>query len=123
AGALSCGGSRFALGAALQLPSLAAAELERKGTFSKEAQADAERFAFSEYLTGLAGPRLSGDAARNFYQRVSQITGLPEDVVTKSRGFIRDAFVKHLRAGEGKIVSRYDATFSCPDPLTEHENP
>ena len=35
-GGLTFGGSRLALGAALQLPSLAAAELERKGTFSKE---------------------------------------------------------------------------------------
>jgi carboxypeptidase C (cathepsin A) len=42
-GSLIFGGTRFALGAALQLPSLAAAELERKGTFSKEAQADARR--------------------------------------------------------------------------------
>ncbi len=34
-GALTFGGTRFALGAALQLPSLAAAELERKGEFTK----------------------------------------------------------------------------------------
>jgi carboxypeptidase C (cathepsin A) len=34
-GAFTFGGTRFALGAALQLPSLAASELERKGTFSK----------------------------------------------------------------------------------------
>src|SRR5258705_6094896 len=120
-GGLIFGGSRFALGAALQLPSLAAAELERKGTFSKEAQAEAERFAFTEYLTALAGPRPSGDAALNFYQRVAQITGLPEDVVTKSRGFIRDAYVKHLRSAEGKIVSRYDATFAVADPFPEQE--
>src|SRR5207247_4791374 len=43
-GGLTFGGSRFALGAALQLPSLAAAELERKGAFSKEALAEAESF-------------------------------------------------------------------------------
>ena len=58
------GGTRFALGAALQLPSLAAAELERKGTFSQEAQAEAERFALTEYLTTLAGAPPKGDAAR-----------------------------------------------------------
>ena len=34
--ALMFGGNRFALGAALQLPSLAAAELERKGKFSRK---------------------------------------------------------------------------------------
>ena len=39
----------------------------------------------------------------------------------KSRGFIRDAYVKNLRSGEGKIVSRYDATFAVADPFPEQE--
>src|SRR5262249_57610102 len=67
----------------------------------------------------LAGPRPQGDAARNFYARVAGMTGLPEDVVTRSRGFIRDAYIKHLRSAEGKIVSRYDATLAVPDPFPE----
>jgi carboxypeptidase C (cathepsin A) len=120
-GSLTFGGTRFALGAALQLPSLAATELERKGTFSKAALAEAERFALSDYLTTLAGPPPTGEAARRFYGRVAQVTGLPEDTVTKSRGFIRDAYVKHLRSTEGKIVSRYDATFAVADPFPEQE--
>jgi hypothetical protein len=82
-GSLNFGGGRFALGAALQLPSLAATELERKGTFSKEALAEAERFALTEYLTTLAGPRPKGDAARDFYARVARITGLPEEVIAQ----------------------------------------
>jgi carboxypeptidase C (cathepsin A) len=118
---LTFGGSRSALGAALQLPSLAAAELERKGSFSKEALAQAESFALTDYLTTLAGPRPQGDAAHNFYARVAQITGLPADTVAKSRGFIRDAYVKHLRSAEGKIVSRYDATFAVADPYPEQD--
>ena len=105
---------RFALGAALQLPSLVATELERKGTFSKEALAEAEHFALTEYLTTLAGPSPNGEAAKAFYARVAQITGLPVEVVARSRGFIRDAYIKNLRAAEGKIVSRYDATFAGP---------
>lgn len=120
-GSLIFGGTRFALGAALQLPSLAAAELERKGTFSKEAQAQAERFALTDYLTTLAGAPPKGDAARDFYARVAQISGLPESIVARSRGFIRDAYVKHLRSAEGKIVSRYDATFAVADPFPEQE--
>ncbi|MGA7488725.1 MAG: carboxypeptidase, partial [Xanthobacteraceae bacterium] len=114
-------GSQFALGAALQLPSLAAAELERKGAFSMEALAQAERFALTDYLTTLAGARPKGDAARSFYARVAQMTGLPEDSVTRQRGFIRDAYVKQLRSTQGKIVSRYDATFAVPDPFPEQE--
>jgi len=118
-GGLTFGSNRSALSAALQLPSLAAAELERKGAFSKEALAQAERFALTDYLTTLAGPRPQGDAARNFYARVAEITGLPEDIVSRSRGFIRDAYIKHLRSTEGKIVSRYDATLAVPDPFPE----
>jgi carboxypeptidase C (cathepsin A) len=112
-------GENFALGAALELPSLAAAELERKGTFSAAALAQAERFALTDYLTTLAGPPLRGDAAQAFYARVAQITGLPEDVVARERGFIRDAYVKNLRAGDHKIVSHYDATFAVDDPNPE----
>jgi carboxypeptidase C (cathepsin A) len=120
-GALTFGGTRFALGAALQLPSLAAAELERKGEFSKEKLAEAEHFALTEYLSTLAGRAPKGEAAKAFYGRVAQISGLPEDVVARSRGFIRDAYVKNLRAAEGKIVSRYDATFAVADPYPEQE--
>ncbi|MPZ41735.1 MAG: carboxypeptidase [Rhizobiales bacterium] len=122
-GAFTFGGTRFALGAALQLPSLAAANLERKGAFTPERLAEAERFALGEYLTTLAGPPPRGDTARAFYARVAEITGMPLDVVTRTRGFIRDNYVKHLRAGEGLIVSRYDATFTGPDPHPDRTTP
>jgi len=119
--ALIFGGTRFALGAALQLPSLAAAELERKGEFSKERIAEAERFALTDYLSTLAGPAPKGEAAHAFYARVADITGLPVELVTQSRGFIRDAYVKNLRAKERKIVSRYDATFTADDPFPDQQ--
>src|SRR5262249_48140019 len=63
-GAITFGGDRFPLNAALLLPSLVAAELERKKTFSEAALADAERFAMTEYLTTLAGAPPKGEAAR-----------------------------------------------------------
>jgi carboxypeptidase C (cathepsin A) len=118
-GALTFGGSRLALGAALQLPSLAAAELERKGTFSMEKLAAAERFALTEYLSTLAGAPPRGEAAHAFYARVAALTGLPEDVVAKTQGFIRDSYVKNLDAGDHKIVSHYDATFAVDDPYPD----
>jgi carboxypeptidase C (cathepsin A) len=122
-GALQFGGDRFALGAALRLPSLAAAEMERKGTFSTAAQAQAEHFALTDYLSALAGPPLHGDAARAFYARVAQMTGVPEDIVARERGFIHDAYIKSLHAPEHKIVSQYDATFAVDDPNPESESP
>jgi carboxypeptidase C (cathepsin A) len=118
-GAFQFGGTRFALGAALQLPSLAAAELERKGAFSQQALAAAEHFALTDYLTALAGPPLQGDAAQKFYARVAALTGLPQDVVARQRGFIGDSYVKDLHRGEQKIVSHYDATFASDDPNPE----
>src|SRR5262249_60586888 len=68
--AFQFGGERFALGAALQLPSLAAAQLERQGAFSKEALAEAEHFALTGYITTLAGPPPHCEAANAFYARV-----------------------------------------------------
>ncbi len=117
--AFQFGGGRFALGAALQLPSLAAAELERKGTFSKDALAQAEHFALTEYLSTLAGPPLQGDAAKAFYARVAQMTGVSVDAVVESRGFIPDDYAKNLHIGDHKIVSQYDATFASDDPYPE----
>jgi carboxypeptidase C (cathepsin A) len=118
-GAFQFGGERFALGAALQLPSLAATEMERNGTFNKQALDAAEHFALTEYLPALAGPPLQGDAAKSFYARVAQMTGIPADVIAQSRGFIRDAYVKNLHAGDHKVVSHYDASFASDDPYPE----
>ena len=117
-GAFQFGGDRFALGAALQLPSLAAAELERKGTFSHDALAQAEHFALTDYLSDARRAAAAAATRRKtFYARVAKMTGLPEDVVAATRGFIRDAYVKNLRAGDHKIVSHYDATFASTIPI------
>jgi carboxypeptidase C (cathepsin A) len=112
------GSSQYALGAALHLPTLVATELERTKKFTPAALAEAERFAMNEYLTTLAGRPPTGDKAKAFYGRVAEMTGLPIDVVTKSRGWIRNAYVQQLRAN-GQTVSSYDATFAVPDPYPE----
>jgi carboxypeptidase C (cathepsin A) len=117
-GWLTFGDSESALRAALQLPSLAAAELDRKNAFSRAALAEAEKFAMTDYLVTMAGASPQGAAGKAFYERVAQITGLPVDVVTQARGFVADAFVKSLRPN-GKIVSRYDASFAVDDPYPE----
>jgi len=88
-----------------------------------QALAEAERFALTDYLTTLAGAAPEGDAARAFYQRVAQMTGLPVDVVARARGFVRDAYIKHARPGDRAVVSSYDASFITPDPFPESESP
>jgi carboxypeptidase C (cathepsin A) len=42
--------------------------------------------------------------------------------VTQARGFAANAYVKTLRAADGKIVSRYDATFAVDDPFPERRS-
>jgi carboxypeptidase C (cathepsin A) len=106
------------LSAALQLPSLAAAELERNGRFTTEALAEAERFAMNDYLVALAGPPLSGEEARSFYRRVATITGIDEDAVARVRGFVGDIYAKHTNP-EDRIVSPYDAAYARPDAYPE----
>ena len=82
-GAFQFGGDRFALGAALQLPSLAAAELERKGTFSKEALAQAEHFALTDYLVDACRAAAARRRGQEFYARVAQMTGVSADASPK----------------------------------------
>ena len=112
------GGSQYALGAALHFSTLVATELERRKKFTAEALAEAERFAINEYLPMLAGRPPTGDKAKAIYGRIAEMTGLSADVVAKSRGWVRNAYLQHLRA-DGHTVSSYDATFAVPDPYPE----
>lgn len=115
-GRLQFGANRFALGAALQLPSLAAAALDRKDSFTPEALASAERFALTDYLTALAGKPLEGEAAKAFYAKVAEISGVPLDAVTRTRGLIGDAYTKN---DDDRVASSYDAATLAPDPFPE----
>jgi carboxypeptidase C (cathepsin A) len=112
------GGGQYALGAALQFPSLVATGLERSGKFTPAALQAAERFAMTDYLTALAGPPLTGEAGKTFYGRVAELTGLPLETVVKTRGFVRSAYLQHLRAN-GHAASIYDGTIGTPDPYPE----
>lgn len=118
-GAMQFGGDRFALGAALQLPSLAAAELDRTGSFTPQALGEAERFAMTDYLTALAGAPPQGDAAARLYARIAALTGVPLEAVTRARGFVRDAAAKRAQEGRRELLSAYDLTFAAPDPFPE----
>lgn len=120
-GQLMFNADQFALGAALELPSLAAAELDRRKAFDEEKQKEAETFALGDYLTTLAGPPPTGVEAAAFYGRIAKLTGIPEDIVTRNRGFLGNSFVKHSDAGSGEVMSAYDASFAAPDPYPESD--
>ncbi|MGO8914342.1 MAG: S10 family peptidase [Stellaceae bacterium] len=109
-------GDRFdVLPWALRLPSYAAVALEGKHALSPDALGDAERFALSDYLTGLAaGAERRPDT---LYRRVAELTGLDEAMIARWSGRVAPgAYVKAMRRAEGQIVSRYDGTIGAPDP-------
>jgi carboxypeptidase C (cathepsin A) len=106
------------LSAALQLPSLGAARLERDQAFAPEKLAEIESFAMKDYLTMLAGPSPVGDLAQAFYRRVSDITGISIDAVERTRGFVGDIYNKEA-AGEGRVVSPYEASHVVTDAYPE----
>ncbi len=121
-GWLTFGQDQSALNAALLLPTLAAAQLEREHAFTPEKLKAAQKFALGDYLTTLAGPPPQGAAGKAFYEKVAKVSGLPLDVVTQQRGFVNGGVVKNLRSGEGKIISIYDATFAVDDPFPEQRS-
>jgi carboxypeptidase C (cathepsin A) len=86
---------------------------------TKEAVAEAERFAMTDYLTTLAGRPPKGEAGRAFYARVARMTGIAEDTVAKSGGFLREVERKDLASASGKVVSQYDAALAVDDPFPE----
>lgn len=114
------GATDYPLGAALQLPSIAAAELERKQRFSEQAVDKAEAFAMSDYLVSLAGPAPTGPAGEAFYAMLSELTGIDRETIERTRGFVGDVFSK---LDDGMIASPYDAAYTAPDayPETPHD--
>lgn len=106
------------LNAALQLPALAAAEMERRNAFDLDKLREAERFAMTDYLVTLAGPSPSGPQADAFYQRVADLTGIAKADVARARGFL-DGLYASLSGESGRVVSPYDAAYSAPDAYPE----
>jgi carboxypeptidase C (cathepsin A) len=83
-----------------------------------QAIAAAQRWATGDYLTALAkGKALTADEQNAVAKTLSQYTGLPQDFILKSRLRVGPwAFRKHLLNDQEKIIGRYDARLTAPDP-------
>jgi carboxypeptidase C (cathepsin A) len=110
------GATDYPLGAALQLPSIAAAQLERSNKFSPDAVAKAERFAMTDYIVSLAGAVPSGPEGEAFYSKLAEMTGIDRDKIVRAGGFVGDIFSK---TEDGRIASPYDAAYTAPDAYPE----
>ncbi len=104
------------------LPSLAAAEMERRGEdVSRERLKSVEEYARGDYLEDLMrGPRNSA-ALDRIVPKVSEITGLPPDAVRRRAGRIDGrAYSEEINGPDGKTASMYDASILGlnPDPTS-----
>ena len=106
---------RDLLAAAFILPSYAATAAAYDAAPGGGSVAEAERFALSDYLVGLAGLKGQPSAADPLIARVAQIAGVPADIVRRYRGRIpRHIFAREIRRNQGEAVSLYDSTIAAP---------
>jgi carboxypeptidase C (cathepsin A) len=104
---------------ALELPSLAAVNLESKGITGRAelgaALKDAEHYALSDYLVELAAGAESGGKAAS--GTVTRLTGLPAELVERHQARISPSlFIKEFDRTHTQVLSRYDGSVRAPDP-------
>jgi len=85
---------------------------------------EVERFALTDYPTGLAALRGVPAPGDPFIARVAQLIGLPEEVVRRARGRVSGhLFARELRHAQGEVLSLYDGTVTRPsgaDPANDN---
>ncbi|HET7619211.1 MAG TPA: hypothetical protein VFK20_11940, partial [Vicinamibacterales bacterium] len=101
----------------VNLPSMAAAHLERNKQLTAEAMADVIAYARGEYATDLLKGRADPQAIDRIVKRVTELTGLDEKFVRRAGGRIEiGAFLREVARSEGKIGSVYDSNVTSFDP-------
>lgn len=107
---------------------LAAAHHGRSQLFSKdtsieEVRKQSEVFACEELsLLLLQGEMMAPARRHEICEKMSQILGLPAEVVAKSGGRLPiSSFSRLLLRDEGKVLGLYDSTATCLDPFPDRD--
>src|SRR5262249_10635163 len=91
------------------LPSIAAAALDAKGRYNREALRDVERYAAGDYLLDLMKGERDAAAVARASARVAALTGLDPALVKRLGGRVdTGTFQRELHRSEGRIGSAYD---------------
>lgn len=104
----------------INLPSMAAARLERDGKLSAATIAPIELYTRTEFVTDfLAGTRDSA-AVKRLADKVSALTGLDPALVARLRGRVDvGTFLRESHRDAGRIGSVYDSNVTAWDPFPE----
>jgi carboxypeptidase C (cathepsin A) len=101
----------------VHLPSMAAAVMEEKNGFNREALRDVERFAAGDYLADLMRGERDAAAVERISAKVAAFTGLDSALVRRLAGRVdTGTFQRERNRQRGLVASAYDATVTGFDP-------
>ena len=102
----------------MTLPSITAANLERKGKLTPEAMADVIAYTRGEYATTLLKGRSDPAANERMIARVTEMTGLDASFVKFSGARLETgAYLREVHREQGKLSSVYDSNVTSFDPF------
>lgn len=102
----------------IDLPSMAAARLEREGRLTPEAMASIEQYARTQFMTDLLAGRSDPAARQRLVERVTELTGLPRDLVERLDGRVdTGTFLREIHRDQRRIGSVYDSNVTAFDPF------
>ncbi len=103
---------------ALRLPTLVGASLERAKKMTPEAVDGAYSYALGPYLSTLVNVPPTGDTAKQFYNRLAEMTGVAPDLVARQRGRL-PPWLPGVRTQNGRLYSLYEMSLSVEDPYPD----
>jgi carboxypeptidase C (cathepsin A) len=102
----------------IDLPSMAAAHLEREGKLTPEAMVSVEAYTRGDFATDLLRGRSDPQATSRVVQRVSELTGLDPALVQRMGGRIDSGtYLREVHRADGTIGSAYDSNVTAFDPF------
>ena len=102
----------------IDLPSMAAANLERQGKLTPQAMAEVEAYTRGPFATDLLLGRSNPEALNRLVERVTQLTGLDPALVRRMGGRIdTGTYLREIHRADGTIGSVYDSNVTAFDPF------
>ena len=102
----------------IDLPSMAAAHLEREGRLTPAAMAEVEAYTRGSFATDLLSGRSDPQATARIVSHVTDLTGLDPALVRRMGGRIDSGtFLREVHRGDGTIGSVYDSNVTAFDPF------
>ena len=102
----------------IELPSMAAANLERKGQLTPQAMAEVEAYTRGEFASDLLKGRADQEATARIVARVTALTGLDPALVQRMGGRVdTSTFLREVHRADGTIGSVYDSNVTSFDPF------